>query len=35
MGKKKIFPHELIGEEIRVVNSTNKSHLGMVGKVVE
>ncbi len=35
MGKKEIFPHELIGEEICVVDSTNKSHLGMAGKVVD
>ena len=34
MGKKIIFPHELIGEEMEVVNSTNKSNIGVKGKII-
>ncbi|MEK6846122.1 MAG: ribonuclease P protein subunit [Nanoarchaeota archaeon] len=32
---KKSFPHELIGKEILVVNSTNHSQIGMRGKIVD
>lgn len=32
---KKSFPHELIGKEILVVNSTNLSQTGMRGKIVD
>jgi ribonuclease P protein subunit POP4 len=32
---KKSFPHELIGKEILVVNSTNSSQIGMRGKIVD
>ena len=35
MGKIKKFPYELIGEELEVVNSTNKADLGIKGKVVD
>lgn len=35
MVSKKFFPHELIGEEIKVVDSTNKSDLGIAGKVID
>lgn len=30
-----IFPDELIGEEITIVDSTNKSEIGLTGKVVD
>ena len=30
----KTYPHELIGEEIEVVESTNNSYIGIKGKVV-
>lgn len=32
---KKVYPHELIGETIEVIDSTNKSHLRIKGKVVD
>ena len=35
MSKKKIFPDELVGEEIEVIKATNSSNLGMKGKVVD
>lgn len=35
MISKKVFPRELIGEEIQVVDSTNKSDLSITGKVVD
>ena len=35
MGKKKKFPYELVGEELEVVDSTNKADLGIKGKVVD
>ena len=30
-----IYPHEFIGEEIEVVKSTNKSLIGLRGKIVD
>lgn len=30
-----IFPEELIGEEIIIVDSTNKSEIGISGKVID
>ncbi|MBT4651320.1 ribonuclease P protein subunit [Candidatus Woesearchaeota archaeon] len=33
--KIKTFPHELIGQEIEIIDSTNKSELGLQGKVVD
>ena len=35
MVSKKIFPFELIGKEITIVDSTNKSHVGLTGKIVD
>ncbi len=35
MTRKDIFPHELIGEEIEVVDSKNKSNLGIHGKIID
>jgi ribonuclease P protein subunit POP4 len=35
MSKKKKFPYELVGEELEVVDSTNKADLGIKGKVVD
>ena len=35
MASKKIFPLEIIGREITIVDSTNKSHIGLRGKVVD
>ena len=35
MAQKETFPHELIGEEIEVVSSKNKSNLGIKGKVID
>lgn len=35
MTRKEIFPHELIGEEIEVVDSKNKSNLGIKGKIID
>lgn len=35
MAKKKLFPHELIGERIVVVDSANKSQLGIKGIIVD
>ena len=32
---KKIFPHELIGQEIIVVSSTNKNQVGKTGKIID
>ena len=32
---KKIFPDELIGEEIEIIHSQNSSNLGIKGKVVD
>lgn len=31
----KIYPYELIGQEIEVINSKNKSNLGLKGKIVD
>ena len=33
--RKTTYPHELIGEEIEVVEATNKSNLGIKGKIVD
>lgn len=35
MTRKDIFPHELIGEEIEVLDSKNKSNLGVKGKIID
>ena len=35
MQKKTLYPYELIGEEIEVVDSTNKANLQIKGKVVD
>ena len=35
MARKDIFPHELIGEEIEVVYSKNKSNIGIHGKIID
>ena len=35
MTRKEIFPHELIGEEIEVMHSKNKSILGIKGKIID
>ena len=35
MTRKDIFRHELIGEEIEVVDSKNKSNLGIHGKIID
>ncbi len=33
--KKKLYPHELIGEEVEVVSSNNQSQVGIKGKVID
>ena len=33
--KKKVFPYELIGEEITVIKTANPSLLGVTGKIVD
>jgi len=33
--KKDVFPHELIGEEIEVIDSKNKSNIGIRGKIAD
>ena len=33
--KNKTFPHELIGQEIMVINSTNPAQVGISGKIVD
>lgn len=33
--KKTVFPHELIGEEVRVIKATNPSLVDVTGKVVD
>lgn len=35
MTRKKTFPHELIGEEMEIVSSTNSSYLGVCGKIID
>ena len=35
MARKEIFPYELIGEAIEIVDSKNKSNLGIKGKIVD
>lgn len=35
MVRKEIFPHELIGEEMEVVDSKNKSNIGIRGKIID
>ncbi len=32
--KKTLYPHELIGQEIEIINSTNESLIGIKGRVV-
>jgi len=32
---KKIYPYELIGQEIEITNSKNKSNIGLKGKIVD
>jgi ribonuclease P protein subunit POP4 len=32
---KKIYPHELIGQEIEIIDSKNKSNLHLKGKIVD
>tara|TARA_Y100000310_G_C20217578_1_gene594235 strand:+ start:118 stop:381 length:264 start_codon:yes stop_codon:yes gene_type:complete len=35
MTVKTVYPHELIGKVIEVVESTNKENLGLMGRVVD
>lgn len=35
MARTKVFPHELIGEEVEIVGSTNPSALGIVGGIID
>ncbi len=35
MARKDVFPQELIGEEIEVVDSKNKSNIGIRGKIID
>lgn len=35
MAHKNVFPHELIGEEIEIIDSKNKSNLGIHGKIID
>lgn len=35
MTRKKIFPHELIGEEMKIVDSKNQSYLGIQGEIID
>ena len=35
MGKKETYPHELIGEKVKIVDSKNKSNVNIIGKVVD
>ncbi|MFH1396526.1 MAG: ribonuclease P protein subunit [archaeon] len=35
MRKEKTFPDELIGKEIKIINSKNKTYLGLEGKIVD
>lgn len=32
---KKVYPYELIGQEIEIIDSTNKSNLALKGKVID
>lgn len=32
---KKVYPYELIGQEMEVINSRNKSNLGLKGRIVD
>ena len=32
--KKTLYPHELIGEEVEVISSSNESQIGIKGKVI-
>lgn len=32
---KKTYPYELIGQEMEVIQSSNKSHLGLQGKIID
>ena len=33
--KKNLYPHELIGEEVEVIESSNQSQVGIKGKVID
>ena len=35
MKKEKTFPDELIGKEIKIINSKNKTYLGLEGRIVD
>ncbi len=35
MSKKKVYPYELIGEEIEIISSKNKNNLGLCGKIID
>jgi len=35
MKKEKTFPDELIGKEIKIINSKNKMYLGLEGRIVD
>ncbi len=35
MAQKKVYPDELVGEMIEIVNSTNPSNLGVKGKIID
>lgn len=35
MAKNKTYPHELIGEDIEVVDSKNKSNVKVAGRIVD
>jgi ribonuclease P protein subunit POP4 len=35
MIRRKIFPHELIGKDIEVVDSKNPSNVGVKGKIID
>ncbi len=32
--EKRLYPHELIGEEITVIESNNKANIGITGKII-
>lgn len=33
--RKKVYPHELIGEEIKIISAANRSSLHLQGRVVD
>lgn len=35
MSKEQVYPHELVGQEIIVVEATNKSDQGLRGRIVD